>query len=104
MAKAASAPDSMPSAPGSDAKKLKFPTAFTVLAAVPALVWVASLFVPAGGPIPSSHGMWQETLGFFVLLVSLTLALGHDRLLAALAPPHRARCRRSRSAPTHCLS
>ena len=35
------------SAPG-EPKKLKFPTAFTVLAAVLLLVWVASFFVPAG--------------------------------------------------------
>ncbi len=185
-------------------KKLKFPTAFTVLAAVLALVWVASFFVPAGaykldpktgGPVPgsyhtlpscsnatgdalcvetafdqrlkqlfiatpnglyglendrgfvsadetgvlygsamifffvlavgafitvtmkteaiqtgigrlalrfrhsgsvliailmgvfalggTSYGMWEETLGFFVLLVPLTLALGYDRMVAA---------------------
>src|SRR4051794_20182262 len=45
-------------------KKLRFPTAFTVLAAVLALVWVASFFVPAGayetdpktgGPVPGSY-------------------------------------------------
>jgi uncharacterized ion transporter superfamily protein YfcC len=45
-------------------KKLKFPTAFTVLAAVLLLVWVASFFVPAGayetdpktaGPVPGSY-------------------------------------------------
>src|SRR3954452_537569 len=45
-------------------KKLKFPTAFTVLAAVLVLVWVASFFVPAGaydidpkagGPVPGSY-------------------------------------------------
>src|SRR6478752_7393536 len=192
-------------APGGPAtKKLKFPTAFTVLAAVLVLVWVASFFVPAGaydidpeagGPIPgtyhelpscsnaqgdelcvetafdqrfkqlwiappnglygiendrgfvsadetgalygsamiflfvlavgafitvtmktgaiqtgigrlamrfqhsgsvliamlmavfalggTTYGMWEETLGFFVLLVPLTLALGYDRLVAA---------------------
>ena len=29
-------------------KKFKFPTAFTVLAAVLLLVWIASFFVPAG--------------------------------------------------------
>ena len=32
----------------SEPKKLKFPTAFTVLAAVLLLVWIASFFVPAG--------------------------------------------------------
>ena len=30
------------------AKTFKFPTAFTVLAIVLALVWIASFFVPAG--------------------------------------------------------
>ena len=27
--------------------------------------------------------MWEETLGFFVLLVPLALALGYDRMVAA---------------------
>jgi uncharacterized ion transporter superfamily protein YfcC len=31
----------------------------------------------------TSYGMWEETLGFFVLLVPLSLALGFDRLVAA---------------------
>jgi uncharacterized ion transporter superfamily protein YfcC len=31
----------------------------------------------------TTYGMWEETLGFFVLLVPLTLALGYDRLVAA---------------------
>ena len=31
----------------------------------------------------TSYGMWEETLGFFVLLVPLTLALGWDRMMAA---------------------
>src|SRR5947199_2455187 len=31
----------------------------------------------------TSYGMWEETLGFFVLLVPLTLALGYDRPVAA---------------------
>jgi hypothetical protein len=30
------------------ARRFKFPTAFTVLAAVLLLVWIASFFVPAG--------------------------------------------------------
>ena len=30
------------------------------------------------------YGMWEETLGFFVLLVPLTLALGYDRMVAAV--------------------
>src|SRR3954453_12889391 len=63
---ATTAPKDEPtSAPGEPAqKKLKFPTAFTVLVAVLALVWVASFFVPAGayrndpesgGPVPGSY-------------------------------------------------
>src|SRR5690349_18629535 len=45
-------------------KKFKFPTAFTVLAIVLLLVWVASFFVPAGaynldpetgGPVPGTY-------------------------------------------------
>jgi uncharacterized ion transporter superfamily protein YfcC len=31
----------------------------------------------------TSYGMWEETLGFFVLLVPLTLALRYDRMVAA---------------------
>jgi uncharacterized ion transporter superfamily protein YfcC len=31
----------------------------------------------------TSYGMWEETLGFFVLLVPLALALGYDRIVAA---------------------
>ncbi len=62
MAKTAAAPESAPAPPTT--KKFKFPTAFTVLAAVLALVWVASFFVPAGayktdpktgGPVPGSY-------------------------------------------------
>src|SRR4051794_24055819 len=205
MAKTTAPPDVTPASGAEPAhKKLKFPTAFTVLAAVLALVWVASFFVPAGayrndpesgGPVPgsyrelpscskatgdelcvetsfdqrlkqlwiappnglygiendrgfvsadetgalygsamiflfvlavgafitvtmkteaiqtgigrlalrfrhsgsvliallmgvfalggTSYGMWEETLGFFVLLVPLTLALGYDRMVAA---------------------
>jgi len=30
----------------------------------------------------TAYGMWEETLGFFVLLVPLTLALGYDRIVA----------------------
>ena len=30
-----------------------------------------------------TYGMWEETLGFFVLLVPLALALGYDRMVAA---------------------
>jgi len=37
-----------PSEPEQPGKKFKFPTAFTVLAAVLLLVWIASFFVPAG--------------------------------------------------------
>ena len=31
----------------------------------------------------TSYGMWEETSGFFVLLVPLALALGYDRMVAA---------------------
>ena len=31
----------------------------------------------------TTYGMWEETLGFFVLLVPLALALGFDRVVAA---------------------
>jgi len=31
----------------------------------------------------TSYGMWEETLGFFALLVPLTLALGYDRMVGA---------------------
>src|SRR4051794_12371056 len=31
----------------------------------------------------TSYGMWEETLGFFALLVPLTLALQYDRMVAA---------------------
>lgn len=46
------------------------------------LVLIALLMVvfALGG---TSYGMWEETLGFFVLLVPLTLALGYDRMVAA---------------------
>jgi uncharacterized ion transporter superfamily protein YfcC len=30
----------------------------------------------------TTYGMWEETLGFFILLVPLTLALGYDRIVA----------------------
>jgi uncharacterized ion transporter superfamily protein YfcC len=50
-------------APEPSAKKFKFPTAFTVLAIVLLLVWIASFFVPAGAyklnkdgaPIPGTY-------------------------------------------------
>jgi uncharacterized ion transporter superfamily protein YfcC len=53
---------------------MRFRHSGTVLIAI--LMVVFSL----GG---TSYGMWEETLGFFVLLVPLTLALGYDRLVAA---------------------
>ena len=57
-------PDPARAEPEPPPKKLKFPTAFTVLAAVLAVVWVASFFVPAGaykldkktaGPVPGTY-------------------------------------------------
>ena len=53
-------------------RTLKFPTAFTVLAAVLLLVWVASFFVPAGayeidpetaGPVPGTYRELPVVLG-----------------------------------------
>lgn len=46
----------------------------------PALLVVVLMSVFALGG--TTYGMWEETLGFFVLLVPLTLALGYDRLVA----------------------
>ena len=62
----AAATDGQPSEPSSEApqKKFKFPTAFTVLAIVLLLVWIASFFVPAGrynvdpatgSPVPGTY-------------------------------------------------
>src|SRR4029079_1180887 len=53
-----------PPAPAEPKKNFKFPTAFTVLAAVLLLVWIASFFIPAGryktnattgAPIPGTY-------------------------------------------------
>ena len=44
------------------------------------LVAVLMVVFALGG---TSYGMWEETLGFFVLLVPLALALGYDRMVAA---------------------
>jgi uncharacterized ion transporter superfamily protein YfcC len=43
------------------------------------LVIVLMLIFALGG---TSYGMWEETLGFFALLVPLALALNYDRLVA----------------------
>jgi uncharacterized ion transporter superfamily protein YfcC len=53
---------------------LRFRHSGTVLIAILMVVFAL------GG---TTYGMWEETLGFFVLLVPLTLALGYDRLVAA---------------------
>jgi uncharacterized ion transporter superfamily protein YfcC len=45
-----------------------------------ALIAVLMVVFALGG---TTYGMWEETLGFFVLLVPLTLALGLDRMVAA---------------------
>ena len=42
----------------------------------PVLIGILMCVFALGG---TSYGMWEETLGFFVLLVPLTLALGYDR-------------------------
>jgi uncharacterized ion transporter superfamily protein YfcC len=44
------------------------------------LVIVLMLIFALGG---TSYGMWEETLGFFALLVPLALALNYDRMVAA---------------------
>jgi len=44
------------------------------------LVAVLMTIFALGG---TSYGMWEETLGFFALLVPLVLALGYDRMVAA---------------------
>ena len=44
------------------------------------LVAMLMLVFALGG---TTYGMWEETLGFFALLVPLALALGYDRMVAA---------------------
>jgi uncharacterized ion transporter superfamily protein YfcC len=46
----------------------------------PVLIAILMAVFALGG---TSYGMWEETLGFFVLLVPLSLALGYDRMVAA---------------------
>jgi uncharacterized ion transporter superfamily protein YfcC len=53
---------------------LRFRSSGAVLIAI-----LMSVFALGG----TSYGMWEETLGFFVLLVPLALALGYDRMTAA---------------------
>ena len=53
---------------------LRFRRSPAVLVAV-----LMSVFALGG----TSYGMWEETLGFFALLVPLVLALGYDRMVAA---------------------
>ena len=53
---------------------LRFRSSGSVLIAI-----LMSVFALGG----TSYGMWEETLGFFVLLVPLSLALGYDRMVAA---------------------
>jgi uncharacterized ion transporter superfamily protein YfcC len=53
---------------------LRFRSSGSVLIAILMLVFAT------GG---TTYGMWEETLGFFALLVPLTLALGYDRMVAA---------------------
>lgn len=45
-----------------------------------ALIAVLMLVFAIGG---TTYGMWEETLGFFALVVPLVLALGYDRLVGA---------------------
>ena len=44
------------------------------------LIAILMIVFALGG---TSYGMWEETLGFFVLLVPLALALEYDRMVAA---------------------
>ncbi len=44
------------------------------------LIAILMIVFALGG---TSYGMWEETLGFFALMVPLTLALGYDRMVAA---------------------
>src|SRR3954464_8937464 len=44
------------------------------------LITILMLIFALGG---ATYGMWEETLGLFVLLVPLALALGYDRMVAA---------------------
>lgn len=44
-----------------------------------ALIVVLMLIFAVGG---TTYGMWEETLGFFPLMVPLALALGYDRIVA----------------------
>jgi uncharacterized ion transporter superfamily protein YfcC len=44
------------------------------------LIAILMVVFATGG---TTYGMWEETLGFFALLVPLALALGYDRMLAA---------------------
>ena len=64
MADAGSGVDHEEAPPAEPARKFKFPTAFTVLAAVLLLVWIASFFIPAGryktdpqtgAPVPGTY-------------------------------------------------
>ena len=53
---------------------LRFRSSGSVLIAI-----LMTIFAIGG----TTYGMWEETLGFFVLLVPLTLALHYDRMVAA---------------------
>jgi uncharacterized ion transporter superfamily protein YfcC len=44
------------------------------------LIAILMIVFALGG---TSYGMWEETLGFYALMVPLTLALGYDRMVAA---------------------
>jgi uncharacterized ion transporter superfamily protein YfcC len=56
---------------------------FLFVLAVGALITVTTILIGVFALGGTSYGMWEETLGFFVLLVPLTLALGYDRMVAA---------------------
>ena len=60
----------------------------------PALLVLVLMAVFALGG--TTYGMWEETLGFFALLVPLVLALGYDRMVAVGDHLPRRRHRRAR--------
>ena len=59
----------------------------------PAMLVVVLMRVFALGG--TTYGMWEETLGFFALLVPLALALGYDRMVAVVDHLPRRRHRRA---------
>lgn len=71
-----------PSAPAKGRRRLVFPSALTVLAAVTLLVWLAALILPSGAynldadgrPVPGTFHPVESTLSFGDRLMQLFLA------------------------------